>query len=181
MPFAPKKPKGPLHLSKLSDPQNLVRKVKEETDESYKFEGSEGFFEILSSNVSRHQQRRNGKHLLLAETCMNYDFVGRSKSEEVFEIFDQRLDKIPQSDVESIYEDTDGKKLMPEYILCSNRHVMKIRKRPKILMYHDFPDSTADFRRNKVMLFFPLKPGNFELSGELIGKKRYNCCLYLAL
>ena len=32
MPFAPKEPKGPLHLSKLSDPPNLVRKVKIETN-----------------------------------------------------------------------------------------------------------------------------------------------------
>ena len=152
------------------------RKVKEETDETYKFEGTDGFFELLSSNILRHKQRRNGKHLLLAETCMNYDFLGKAKSKEVYEIFDKRLDKIPQADVKSIYEDTDGKKLMPEYILSSNSHVMKIRKRPKILMYHDFPENSADFKRNKVMLFFPLNPGMMELSREVIGKEKYNSC-----
>ena len=91
------------------------RKVKEETDESYKFDGSDGFFELLSSNVSRHKLRKNGEHLLLAETCMNYEYMGRAKSEEMFDIFDQRIDKIPLSNVESIYEANQGKKAMPEF------------------------------------------------------------------
>ena len=146
------------------------RKVKEETDDSYKFEGSDKFFELLSSNVSRHKQRKNGEHLLLAETCMHYDYVGRAKSEEMYDIFDKRLDKVPLSEVESIYEDTEGKKLMPEFIICSNRQVMKIRKREKILQYRELLEGSTDYKRNKVMLFFPLKPG-YELSGEVISKK----------
>lgn len=146
------------------------KKVKEETVESYKFEGSDEFFEILSSNIQRHQLRMNGKHLLLAESCLNYDFVGRKKSEELFDIFGKKLSKIPQSDVQSIYDNMDGEKVMPEYILCSNGHVLKIRRKTKILQYHEFLEGSKEFRRNKVMLFFPLEPGSL-LTREIIGEK----------
>ena len=110
---------------------------------------------------------------------MNYEYMGRAKSEEMFDIFDQRIDKIPLSNVESIYEDNQGKKAMPEFIICSNRQVLKLRKKQKILQYHDVLEGSADFKRNKVMLFLPLKPG-YELSGEVIGmkskNKSYNKC-----
>ena len=146
------------------------KKVKEETAESYKMEGSDGFFEILSSNIQRHQLRMNGKHLLLAESCINYDFVGKKKSEELFDIFGKNLSKIPQTDVQSIYDNMNGEKVMPEYILCSNRHALKIRRKRKILQYHEFLDGSKEFRRNKVLLFFPLEPGSL-LTREIIGEE----------
>ena len=151
------------------DPPEKFRFVKEKTDLCFELEGSNGYFEPLSSNVQRHQSRINGKHLILAETCLHYDFVGRSESEKLFEIYGDKISKIPQSEVQSIYENEDGAKVMPMYILCRNNQVLKLRRNKKVLQYTEFNISSPELKRTKVMLFFPISPGS-NLTSNLIGK-----------
>ena len=151
------------------DPPEKFKFVKERTDYCFELDGSDGYFEPLSSNVQRHQSRINGSHLILAETCLNYDFVGRSESEKFFEIYGDKISKIPRSEVQSIYENEDGAKVMPTYILCRNKQVLKLRKTKKVLQYREFILSSPEHKRSKVMLFFPISPGS-NLTSNLIGK-----------
>ena len=100
---------------------------------------------------------------------MLYDFVGWSESEKLFEIYGDKISKIPQSEVQSIYENEDGAKVMPTYILCRNKQVLKIRKNKKVLQYREYNLSSPELKRSKVMLFFPISPGS-NLTSNLIGK-----------
>ena len=150
------------------DPPDKFKFVKGRTDLCFELDGSKGYFEPLSSNVHRHQCRINGKHLILAETCLLYDFVGWSESKKLFEIYGDKISKIPLSEVWSIYENDDGAKVMPMYILCNNNQVLKIRKSKKVLQYHEFHLSSPEHKRSKVMLFFPTTPGA-SLSTNMIG------------
>ena len=80
-------------------------------------------------HIRRHFNRKNlCDGLLLSETSMWYDFIGKEKSLEVSETYLNI--PIPESDTSMI---CSGGKL-PEFILFNNGDVLKKRKETKILI-----------------------------------------------
>ena len=62
--------------------------------------------------------------LCLSEFVVWYDYSGRSKSEEIFELYDNKLEKIKVSDVETL----DNNCKLPEFIISESKSVMIKRK-----------------------------------------------------
>ena len=69
--------------------------------------------------------------LCLSEFVVWYDYSGRSKSEEIFELYDNKLEKIKVSDVETL----DNNCKLPEFIISESKSVMTKRKTPKVVFY----------------------------------------------
>ena len=126
-------------------------KAGKDDHEVYTLEGVEGGFKLLGSAISRHFDRKDLRDgLLLAETSMWYDFIGKEKSLEVSETYSNI--PIPESDTRTIC--SDGK--LPEYILCNNGDVLKKRKERKILIVPQ-TNTLREFMFCKCMLFLPIQ------------------------
>ena len=135
-----------------------IRNVVNE-NENFKILGSNDQFKLLESNISRHFNRSNiDDRILLAETAVWFDFLGEERSREVSETY--KTLEIPLSEVESVY----GSKL-PQFIICKNRDVLKIRKRKKILI---LPKCWSNYEvmYQKCLLFLPIKT-EYELHENL--------------
>ena len=98
----------------------------------------------------------NGQHLILAEVASMYDYIGKTKSAEIYDIYQNNLTKIPNSTTVSIIDD---KIVLPSLILCQNQQVMKLRKIRKVLSFPIFDEESDDYKLSKVMLFYPTVPG----------------------
>ena len=130
--------------------------------EVYTLEGVEGGFKLLGNAISRHFDRKNlCDGLLLSETSMWYDFIGKEKSLEVSETYLNI--PIPKSDTSMI---CSGGKL-PEYILCNNGDVLKKRKEAKILTVPQ-TNTSREFMYCKCMLFLPIQSED-ALQGDNLG------------
>ena len=132
-----------------SDSSVLLKKINQETEDSFKVEGENGFYEIQQTMVTRYFQRLNGKDILLAEMVCYYEFGGKEKSEKYYEVFSGRLDKIPQSELRGVL----GGNNLPEFVICGNKDVLMIRKAPKVLMYQSFDEESPDYKFSQVLLF----------------------------
>ena len=132
-----------------SDSSLLLKKVKQETENSFKVEGENGFYEIQQTMVTRYFQRMNGNDILLAELACYYEYAGKEKSEKHYEVFSDKLDKIPNSELKSVLKDGN----LPEFVICCNKDVLMIRKKPKVLMYQTFDKESVDFKFSQVILF----------------------------
>ena len=122
------------------------------------------FYECLETMVSRFLQRMNGNDLLLCEVATSYDYLGSDKSDELFEVYRMKIDKIMDTDEQCI---TTGS-LYPEYILCDFGdfgHVLKKRRRQKVLNYPEFDHDTHDFKHSQVLLYSDVQNIN-DLSRE---------------
>ena len=106
--------------------RELFMKVFEETETTFSVDGEPGFFEKLYNDVLRHKLRLNGDDLLLCETATLYEFVGNEESEKLSEEI-KRLDIDEIRTSNSMTSSISGE-FLPEYIVCSNDHVMKLRK-----------------------------------------------------
>ena len=71
------------------------------------------------------------------------------KSETLYDLYVNKLDKICPSDVKQV----QGDAFLPEMVLCHNQDVLCKRKKPKTLETIDFDDSEFDFQFSKVVLF----------------------------
>ena len=132
------------------------RKIQEKNDNCFELLDEGKFFELLGSNIIRHRLRMNGQHLILAEVATMYDYSGKSKSAEIYDIYQNNLTKIPNSTTNSIIDD---KIVLPSLILCQNQQVMKLRKHAKVLSFPIFDEESDDYKLSKVMLFYPTVPG----------------------
>ena len=130
------------------------KKTKDPSANSFTLENNlEDHYERLETVVSRFLRRLNGKELLLCEVATKYEFVGSTKSEELFEVYKNKLHQISDT------EDTcvTGKALYPELILCDFGdfgHVLKIRKRMKVLNHSHFNQDSFEHKHSQVLLYY---------------------------
>ena len=132
-----------------SDSSVLLKKVTNVNEDCFKVEGENGYYEVQETVVSRYFKRLNGDNVTLAEMSTHYEFIGKDKSQSHYEVFVDKLDKIPSSTFKSVRGDEN----LPELIICSNKDVLTIRKRPKVLMYQSFDEDSQDFRFGQVLMF----------------------------
>ena len=129
--------------------QVMVKQVSCEGPSTFKLQGTTQFYELIPDLIGRHFNKRNG-NLLLVETCLWYDFIGGEKSKEVFKLYDEKLDDIPNSEVEGVLGGN-----LPKFLLCSNGDVLQIRKCAKVLLT---PNPKSEYERmyQKCLLFSPI-------------------------
>ena len=137
-------------------PNQRFKKVLEESETTYKLDDKEVFFEPEYSNRLRHHLRLNGVNVLLSEYVVYYDFMGASQSQPIYQIYENNLDKIANSEIRSIFDESE---YLPIYILSSNGHVARIRKTKKVLHTSKFIEESEEYRYSKVLLFANIKPG----------------------
>ena len=130
-----------------SEPSVLLKKVQDMGDDCFRMEGTNTMYQVQQTIVSRYFQRMNGESILLCELSCYYDYCGQ-KSEEIYQAYGDKLERIPNSDHNSV----DGRKL-PQYILCQNKDCLIIRKKPKVMMYKSFEEDSYDYRYGQVLLF----------------------------
>ena len=135
------------------DAKTTFIKVREPTEQSFTADEINGHFEISYNVVKRHKCRMNGEGLLLSETASMYSYVGEAESKKLFPVYCDHLDKIPQSETESI-----SKSRLPDLILCSNKDVLKKRKRKAVINFPSFESGSVKFKYSKILLFYPLAP-----------------------
>ena len=80
---------------------------------------------------------------------MHYDFAGKEESKKRYEKFFDKLHKIPSKEVPSVL---CGENL-PELVICQNKDVLVIRKKPKVMMYQEHEPDSFDFKFSQVLLF----------------------------
>ena len=112
-------------------------------------------YDVLPSFISRHFSRLNGDNILLAETVIHYDYVGKEESTRLFQLYQDNLQNIPDSKVESVYSKGPENTMLPCLILCKNGDVLKMRKTPKILVTPHYKTS-QNIEYSRTMLYFPL-------------------------
>ena len=127
----------------------LLKKVKQPNENCFHFERDRSFYEIQETAVTRYCNRLNGRNLLLSEVACHYDFCGQEESEKKYEVFHDRLNKIPMTEIESV----SGVENLPELILCQNKDVLEIRKRSKVLMFQSYDPETYDHKFSQVLLY----------------------------
>ena len=124
----------------------LVKKAVVQSPNSYKLDGSNDYYDIVPDYISRHFNSKNGNHLLV-ETCLWYKYIGAEESKKVFELYDGRLDIIPDSEVNSVLGGA-----LPKFLLCNNGDVLQIRKRAQVLLLPKLK-SENDLMYQKCILF----------------------------
>lgn len=132
------------------DARVMFKKVSVRTANSYKH--GNGFFEIQESMISRFSKRVNGTDLCLCEFVVWFDYLGSTKSEEQYDLYRNKIEKIPMSKVKTLKgEDV----FLPELILCEtpSKATMTKRRKPKTLEKVTFDEESYDFRHSSVILF----------------------------
>ena len=132
------------------------------TEDSYLFPGL-GHFQQLSNNIHRHFSRLNGQHLLLVETVLWFDVLSQKDASDILSLYKEKLTKIPAGKVSGVYG-----QVIPTYIVCKNDQILKLRKRMKTLQIPQFAPLSKEFKFARVMLYFPLRPGQ-NIDSERLG------------
>ena len=89
------------------------QKVQHETARCFTAEDENGFFEILYTNVQRFKLRLNANDICLAEVAIFYDFIGNEKSEDLFQLYEDNVNKVKASEVQS----SCSASYLPEFII----------------------------------------------------------------
>ena len=116
----------------------------------YQLQGEVGHYELQNSAVSRYFGRINGRKMMLCEFAVHYEFVGKEESDKLYKLYIDRIEDIPLSTDKSVIEEAE----FPEYIIVSNKDVMKKRTRSKILNYPYYDGDSYDYKHSKVLLYF---------------------------
>ena len=154
------------YLSTGPEAMKLFKKVDRKSDKSYSVNGENLHLELQESKVTKYFKRLNGLDLLLSEFTVLFDFLGDEKSESLFEVYKEKLDKIENSLEMTIM----GKEPIPELILLENGNVFQKRKKPKFLQYPDFDIDSYEHRYSQLLLFG--SDLNFEdLNKEFVDRK----------
>ena len=132
-----------------SAPSVLLKRVSNATELSFQYEGDGAHYEIQQTIVTRYCQRLNGRDLLLSEVACNYDFIGKEESEAKYEVFHDRLDKIPLSSIQAVARDQK----LPKLLIMENKDVLELRRKSKILMFKTFDKDSYDHKFSEVLLF----------------------------
>ena len=129
--------------------QIFVKKVAEKNPNCFTIDGQENvFFECQDNMVTRYFKRLNGSQMLLAEFATHYDFVGKSQSEEIFQLYHDKIDQITATGGKSVVGEN-----YPDIILCANGDVLKRRKQFKVLTYPTLMDEN-EVRYSQVLLYY---------------------------
>ena len=150
------------YLGIYEETKPKFRKIKVSNETSFEYPGM-GHFQELSSNINRHFNRINAESLLLVETALWYDKISQEQAKEIYHIYKDKISSIPTGDILGIY----GEKF-PTYILCKNMHILKLRKNRKVLQIPDFTNLSKEEKLCKIMLYFPIKPGQ-KIDTERLG------------
>ena len=132
-----------------SAPSVLLKRVSNATELCFRYEGDGAYYEIQQTIVTRYCQRLNGRDLLLSEVACNYDFIGKEESEAKYEVFHDRLDKIPLSNIQAVA----GDQKLPKLLIMENKDVLELRRKSKILMFKTFDKDSYDHKFSEVLLF----------------------------
>ena len=128
--------------------KQLFKLLKEASDSSFVDLKTGKKFEPLLSLIDRFFMRENGKHLVLAEFCQNYDFIGSSESSKIYKLLSKANIEIESSGIKSASSD---QLYLPEMILLTNQHVMRIRKKKKILSFPTIGINSSDYQYSKAI------------------------------
>ena len=140
-------------ISAFQERKLFFKKVPHESDVTLQAESQTGFYEKQNSNIDKYLSRRNGGHVTLAEFCLNYDFVGSEQSRQILKLFSKNGEvTINDSELKSAY---DPEKCLPDLIVTSTGHVMKIRTKRKLIYFPEFDDAQKENYR-RVLMFFPI-------------------------
>ena len=127
----------------------LLKKVPQNNENCLQAEGDGSFYEVQQTSVTRYCQRLNGMEMLLSEVVCHYDYAGKEQSAAKYEVFQDKLEKIPNSEVPGIVGDVK----LPELILCQNKDVLEIRRKPKVMIYQTHDEDTYEHKFGQVLLF----------------------------
>ena len=147
--------------------QFSFKKVATKSDENFKVEGSTDEFEMMSSIISRHFNRINGRGLLLAETVTWFEYTSKEKSKEIYQTYINCLANIPLSDTKCV-SPVEESELIPSFLLCRNGDVLKKRTKLSVLVY-PLAKSTYDIMYSRLLMFYPLESED-DLSSDLRSK-----------
>ena len=130
-----------------------LKKVPENNDECYKIDGDENvYYEKQNNMITRYFMRLNGQEMILSEFATNYDYVGKTQSEELYKIYHDKLDNITESSEKSVIG-----KAFPDIIICSNKDIMKRRRNFKILTYPNLMEENEVKYSKTLLYFYPLE------------------------
>ena len=141
------------YISAYEKNKPKFKKVPTPTETSYELPGF-GYFEKLSSNILRHFGRMNAEFLLLAETSLYYDAMSKTDGLEIFNIYKDKIQKVPNGTITGVYD-----QIFPMYILCDNKQVLKLRKKRKCLQIPHFTTLSDEEKYGRILLYFPIRPG----------------------
>lgn len=142
--------------------QISLRKVAAYTEECFKVDGPDpGYYEVVNTFVTRYFLRLNGRSMLLSEFATHYDKQTKEESEQLFEIYSDKITSITMSDEKSILGEP-----FPDIILCSNGDALKKRRNFKILI-SPMLNEEAEVQYSKVLLYYPLETLD-QLSGDSV-------------
>ena len=141
------------YICTVKERKTFFKRVKTESEKSFKITNSEALFEHLLTNIERFFLRRVAEpKLCLCEFVMNYDFAGEKDSKDLFKLFTKQNVEIQESNKPSAYSD---RICLPEVILLKNGDVMTLRSLPKVVACPEFdPDSEEHFFQ-QVLLYSP--------------------------
>ena len=128
---------------------SVFKKVKERNGDCYTSTDEGCFYQIQQNFVTRYFKRINGRDLLLSEFAVYYDFCGEEESENLYKVYQDKLDLIKESDQCSV----STKDPLPDLILLNNKQVMRKKKLAKVLQYPDFDPESYEYRYSQVLLF----------------------------
>ena len=131
-----------------SSPSVLLKRVSQATENCFQYEGDGAYYEIQESIVTRYCQRLNGRNLLLSEVACHYDYIGK-ESEAKYQLYHDRLDKVPSSDIAAVV----GDQKLPELIIMENKDVLALRKKAKVLIFQSFDTACYNHKFSNVLLF----------------------------
>ena len=139
-------------------PETTIRlKRASPTDaECFKEIGKQTAFKEMMTIVKRYFLRANGEKMLLSEFVLWYDYCGEKESEELFKVYGS-LEHIKTSEtIKSIVDDCP----LPSYVVCTNRDVLQLRKRMKVLKPPNFTSLDAQKYCETLLFFHPLETNN---------------------
>ena len=151
-------------ISTYMQVKNKFKKAVITDEETYSTETKE-IYNQLSSCTLRHESRRNGLELILAETALFYEPLNKKESKELIELYGDQINKIPLSEVESIY----GEQKMPKFILSGKDQALRIRLKKKVLEIPHFTQGSDEFKYSRILLYFPRLP-NTSIDTNRLGK-----------
>ena len=161
------------YISAYESNKQRFRKTSIRTDTTFEFPGL-GYFEKLSNNILRHKSRLNGEKLLLVETALWYDVLTQKDGQDILTLYKEKLNKIPAGNILGVFGQS-----LPTYVICSNNQVLKLRKTLKILQIPEFNPLSKEEKFARVLLYFPLKPGQDIDTDSLGWYKQDEFCIIL--
>ena len=96
----------------------------------------------------------NAQNLLLVETVLYYDVLVKKDGEEIYNLYKSKLNKIPNGQISGVYDE-----IFPLYILCTNKQVLKLRKRRKCLQIPHFTALSKEEKYGRILLYYNIRPG----------------------